>query len=132
MSPKEMFEYLGAELNNPRWSWGSVRESDGTVFLRVWQDGTYKIDGKRYIWVSAESPPAGDLGASERFKHLGLIRSGSPCYLVMCQAVDIEAIPRKVQRFNEKELFVGGEVTLNNGAYLIELKGRIPVEKTLL
>ena len=74
-------------------------------------------------------PPDGDLGASERLQHTKLVESGRPCYLVMCQAVDSEAEPRQVQSFNAKEVFVCGEVVLNDDCYWIELKGRIPVRE---
>jgi hypothetical protein len=37
-SRAELFGYLGAPLNNVQWSWGAVRETDGSVFLVVWQD----------------------------------------------------------------------------------------------
>ena len=37
-SRAELFSYLGAPLNNVQWSWGAVRETDGSVFLVVWQD----------------------------------------------------------------------------------------------
>lgn len=132
MSQAEMFTNLGAPLNNVRWSWGSVRESDGVVFLRVWQDGTRKIDGNRCIWISDEVPSDGDLGANERLQHVKLINSGQPCYLIMCQAVDTKALPRQVQSFNAKEVFHGGEILLDDGAYWIELKGRIPVREALV
>lgn len=128
MSPAEMFVTLGAPLNNVRWSWGSVRDSDGTVFLRVWQDSTCLIDNKRYIWVSEETPPNGDLGANERLQHVKLVQSGNPCYLVMCQAVDILAAPRQLQSFNERELFTVGDVVIDDECYRMELKGRIPIK----
>lgn len=98
MSQAELFETLGAPLKNVRWSWGGVRKSDGAVFLRVWQDGTKKINGKRYIWISVENPLGNDLGENERMDHLKLVQAGHPCYLVMCQAVDTSAAPRAIQR----------------------------------
>ena len=79
MSQAELFETLGAPLKNVRWSWGGVRKSDGAVFLRVWQDGTKKINGKRYIWISVESPLGNDLGENERMDHLKLVQAGHPC-----------------------------------------------------
>lgn len=129
MSQAEIFASVGAPLKNVRWSWGSVRVSDGVIFLRVWQDGTKKIDGKRFIWISDELPPDGDLGANERLQHTKLVKSGRRCYLIMCQAVDTTAAPRQVQSFNEKEVFVGGEVIMKDGCYWIELKSRVPVKE---
>lgn len=46
----------------------------------------------------------------------------------MCQAVDTKASTRQVQSFNQKEVFLGGEmITLNNN-YYIEIKDRIKVK----
>ncbi len=125
MSQAEMFERVGAPLNNVRWSWGSVRASDGAVFLRVWQDGTEKIEGKRYIWIS-EVNPASELGANERLRHVHLVQAGAACYLIMCQAMDTKAAPRTVQSFNSKEVFETGDIEQADGAFYLELKGRIP------
>ena len=129
MSQKEFFEELSAPLKNVRWSWGSVRESDKTVFLRVWQDGTIKKDNKRFIWISDKSAPQGDNGSAERLKHVGLVLSGYACYLVMCQAQDTKVFPRVVQSFNRKEVFLTGEVILDEGHYWIEQRERISVKK---
>lgn len=130
MSQAEMFEKLGAPLNNVRWSWGSVRASDGAVFLRVWQDGTEKIEGKRYIWIS-EVNPAPELGANERLRHVNLVQGGAACYLIMCQAVDTKAAPRAIQSFNNKDVFETGGIVKADGAYWLELKGRIPWTKSV-
>lgn len=32
MTLSGFFEKLGAPLNNPRWSWVSIRDSDGVIF----------------------------------------------------------------------------------------------------
>ncbi|MGR2705656.1 hypothetical protein [Pseudomonas sp. AU10] len=126
MTLSGLFEKLGAPLNNPRWSWGSVRDSDGMIFLRVWQDGSQKIGEKRYIWVFDESLQSSNLGADERLRHTRLLQAGCPCYLVMCEAVDTSAIVRVVRGFNKNEVFEAGEILLFEGAYWLELKGRVP------
>ncbi|GEM_PF-778613 len=128
MSQTKMFESLGAPLRNVRSSCGSVRESDGAVFLRVWQDSSRKIDGKRYMWISDDTPVAEDAATRERLEHARLIQSGRPCYMVMCQAEDTRAEPRKVKTFNARELFEGGEVVFTEGAYWLELAGRVAVK----
>ena len=50
-----MFDYLGAPLHNVQWSWGAVRESDGAVFLVVWQDESLRRDGRNYSLVHNQS-----------------------------------------------------------------------------
>ena len=127
----ELFETLGAPLNNVRWSWGGVRDTDGTVFLRVWQDGTIKRDGKRYLWVSDVSPPDGDLGAHERLGHVKQVLDGALCYLVMCQAVDTKAASRVVQSFNAKQVFLAGEIIEIDGLYWIEVKERKRIREVI-
>jgi hypothetical protein len=54
VSQKDLFGSLGAPLANSRWSWGSVRESDGSVFLRVWQDQTRRLEDKLFIQITYE------------------------------------------------------------------------------
>jgi len=117
LSQAEMFSRLGAPLKNTRWSWGGVRESDRTVFLRVWQDGLKRVGDKRYIWISENAPRSDDLGANERLQHVELIRSGYRCFMVMCQAVDTKAAPRTVLSFNKNEVFVGGELLEEDESY---------------
>lgn len=131
MTQTQMFASLGAPLKNSR-SMGSVREADGALFLKVWQDESRRINGKRYIWISDELPPEDDIGASERLAHVKLAESGQPCYLIMCQAVDPKAEPRKVKTFNKKEVFVGGEVIIEDSAYWVELEGRVPLQEAVL
>lgn len=132
MSQAELFRSLGAPLNNVRWSWGSVRKADGAVFLRVWQDDTIKIEGKRYVHISNLTTLESDLGGNERMSHLKLLEGGSACYLIMCQAVDTKAVPRQVQSFNKNEVFVGDDVIIHDGCYWIGIKSRQPVKSAML
>lgn len=132
MTQTQMFASLSAPLKNSRWSMGSVREADGALFLKVWQDESRRINGKRFVWLSDELPPEDDVGAKERLEHVELIKSGQPCYLIMCQPADSKAKPRKMQSFNKKEVFVGGEVIVEDNAYWVELEGRVPLKEAIL
>lgn len=125
MTLSGFFEKLGAPLNNPRWSWGSVRDSDDVIFLRVWQDGTKRIGSKRYIWIFEEGLQPSSLGADERLRHTRMLQAGCPCYLVMCEAADTSATVRAVRGFNKNEVFEAGEILLFEGAHWLELKGRV-------
>lgn len=129
ISQKALFERLGAPLHNTLWSWGSVRQSDGVVFLRVWQDGHIKLDDKRFVWIGSTNQPSSSLGGNERLRHIELIESGSPCYMVMCLAVDPQAETRKIKSFNSESLFSGGELRLSDGKYLLEIKDRVPLKR---
>ena len=129
MSITEMFERLGAPLKNIRWSWGAVREVDQTVILRVWQLGTRKIEGKRFVWVASENSNSENLGENERLEHIGLIRNGYRCLMVMCQAVDADVVPHTLQSFNKNEVFEGGELVAYEGGIWLELSRRMPVRE---
>jgi hypothetical protein len=39
--------------------------------------------------------------------------------MVMCQAEDVEAVPRSIKSFNRNELFVGGELLELDGDTLV-------------
>lgn len=130
MTLTDLFSYLGTPLANQRWSWGAVRISDGAVFLRVWQDEQRKIDGSWFTQITftefSKANPS-NLGYAERLKHVELIRSGSPSYMVMCQARDIGANPREVASFDRNDVFVGGRLIDINGDYWLERSARRPV-----
>jgi hypothetical protein len=134
MSKSSFFAYLGAPLKNTRWSWGAQRASDGAVFLCVWQDLKFVEDGRMHMFI--ERPPgqgdyAANPGHAERKRHIESIRAGAPCFLVMCTAVDAAAHPRKIQFFNEDELFVGGALVERDGDVWIQVAGRRPVTDIL-
>lgn len=132
MSQKALFERLGAPLKNTRWSWGAVRQSDGAVFLRVWQDETSKLAGALFVRVTAyDYFPAHDpdnLGWLERLEHLERVKEGAKTYLIMCRADDPNVHPRKVASFNERELFLGGDVREVYGDVWVQLYERVPVQ----
>ena len=132
MSISEYFRRLGAPLVNHMWSWGAVRPSDGAVFLRVWQDQERRLDGK---WCSklthysffADKPA--NAGWQERLSHVERLREGARCYLVMCEAKDVNASPRVIKSFNDRELFTGGELIEFEGDWWVERLGRVPARE---
>ena len=132
MSPTDFFKYLGAPLANQRWSWGARRESDGALFLRVWQDETRKFEGKLYVQVTSHQwfkDDQGNLGYVERLRHVDAIRQGAPAFAVMCVARDTNASPRVIQKFDRNDLFVGGALRQEDEEEWLELKGRKPVSE---
>ena len=112
MSISSLFKLLGAPLANSRWSWGAQRASDGAVFLRVWQDlKLIDEEGRHYMMVATASTNEDDnLGYQERLRHVQSIRSGAPCFMVMCSAKDPETEPRAIAGFDDESIFVGGDV----------------------
>ena len=134
MSISSFFSRLGAPLKNVRWSWGAVRESDGTVFLRVWQDRIFVDDDKKIPVIQITNHEKYDErpvpGWEERLKHIELVRKGAKCYLVMCRAKDPSASPREIAGWNAREVFVGGELREVTGDTWIEAVRRIPISET--
>lgn len=113
MSISSLFKRLGAPLANNRWSWGAQRPSDGAVFLRVWQDLKFIDEGGRtHLLLASHSEGDGrtNLGARERVRHIERIRSGAPCFMVMCIAQDVDVEARAIQEFDESDIFVGGNI----------------------
>ena len=128
MSISEYFRRLGAPLVNHMWSWGAMRAPDGAVFLRVWQDRERKIDGRWYTMLTHREKFAadpGNLGWQERLRHVERLREGARCYLVICEAKDVDASPRSIRSFNDQELFVGGKLVEIDSDWWIERAGRV-------
>lgn len=133
MTQTDLFAALGAPLANPRWSWGAVRP-DGVVFLRVWQDEVKKRKGNLFVKITYTGSTEGDhegnsLGYRERLQHVDRIREGATTFLIMCQAQDVTAAPRKVQDFEHENVFRGGRLIKSAGACWIELGPRIPIRE---
>jgi len=125
-----IFKYLGAPLVNSRWSWGAVRPGDGAVFLRVWQHEIRK-SGARYLArvtaIADYQSVASDLGFAERMRHVELIKGGARSFMIMCEAKDVHAEPRTIAKFNEREVFVGGNIEAADGEWWLEMASRQPV-----
>jgi hypothetical protein len=132
MSQKELFERLRAPLVNARWSWGAVRQSDGVVFLRVWQDEIKRDDGRLFMRITAndyfQNNDPTNLGWQERLRHVALVRGGAASYMVMCVAKDANASPREVQSFNKNEVFRGGQLVDADGDTWLELQERVSTQ----
>jgi hypothetical protein len=112
MSISGLFSTLGAPLVNNRWSWGAQRRTDNAVFLRVWQDLKFiDEEGRSFMLVDARSnDETHSPGYRERLGHLDLIRSGAPCFMIMCSAKDTAASPRTIDDYDDVDVFVGGQI----------------------
>jgi hypothetical protein len=130
MTITDFFSSLGAPLTNQRWSWGAVRPSDGTVFLRVWQDEERKVGGAWFTKITFteffKSNP-GNLGYLERLKHVDLLRAGARSGMVMCKARDVHASVRTVASFDRNDMFEGGRLVEIEGDCWLERAARRPV-----
>jgi hypothetical protein len=131
MSLTELFKKVDAPLANQRWSWGALR-SDGSVVLRVWQDRKEKINDKWHMMIAHHEKYTDNedsLGYQERLSHIEAIKAGAKCYMIMCLAKDVDASPRTIKSFNEKDIFVGGEVIEHQNNTYVELADRYAISK---
>ena len=134
MSLTQHFKKIGAPLKNSRWSWGSVRESDGAVFLRVWQDQKIRRDGKSYMMITHHQAYAANEsspGCRERIRQVELAKTGHTVYMIACIVKDTDERPRKIERFIEDDVFLGGEIIEHHGDTWIEQAGRVDIRSLL-
>ncbi len=67
-----------------------------------------------------------NLGWNERLSHVEQIRIGAKCLMVMCLADDVEASPRTIKSFNERDVFEGGRLVEREGDFYVEVVDRVP------
>ena len=135
MSITKFFERLGAPMKNQRWSWGSIRESDGAVFLKVWKDQQiceHRVRMVRLTHHGAYSDHQNPLGYNERLKHVERVHGGSPCYLIMCRAKDPNASPRKMRNYDPNKIFVGGKLIERDGDVWISIEKSVPPHEVVI
>lgn len=119
---------LGAQLRNPRWSWGALDPLNNRVYLRVWEDQSFGFDGGERIRIGFERPRRKSNGFSERNFHIELIRSGAEGYGVVCEAADPDTTEaRKIARFDEHHLVRFGEIVTEGDSTYGVVAARIPV-----
>ena len=129
-----MFAYLGAPLNNVQWSWGSIREPDGAVFLVVWQDESHRRNGRQISLVLNQifwGDTTDSNGLNERRVHLDRVREGAKVYMIMARADEARAPgkPRKIADIDSENVFVGGElIEDSDGNIWLERVARIPID----
>lgn len=81
VSRKKAFELRRARLRNPRWSWGGIKASDGTVVFTVWATDIEATDDGicRYmLWGpnrGGSRPWSETAGGMERLEHCRLAAS---------------------------------------------------------
>jgi hypothetical protein len=127
----DYFRRLNAPLHNSRWSWGSMREEDQALFLRVWGDESITQGGSRYYRLTAysvfESKPK-DLGWLERQRHLAMLQDPgrtAPTYMVICTAKDTTAEPRSIADYDPNTLFLGRKLIQHEDDWWLEAESRV-------
>ena len=123
---------LGANLRNPRWSWGAVDPMTNRVYLRVWEDDIESTeDGARVLVVGDEwRRRSQSNGLQERDKHIAQIRKGARGFGVLCVAVGPRPTePREIKSCDDTILLQLGAITKENGRTYAHIEARIPVEE---
>jgi hypothetical protein len=78
-----------------------------------------------------EEEGGSDTAYNERSKHVELAKHGAKCYLIMCQADDVDAIPRTIKDFDNETIFPGGKVVQLDNDWFIELLARVPIRTVM-
>jgi len=97
------------------------------VVLRVWQNETMRRDDGMWIQLTHHAEFADrqhDLGYQERNRHVEQVQAGASCFMVMCEARDLNEVPRVIKSFNNRELFRGGELQVIGGDVWIKVVAR--------
>lgn len=103
-------DVLGAELRNPRWSWGAYNSVRNRLYLRVWEDEVVHDGGTSFVMVlrNVGRPLSGH---SERQRHLALVAAGAETYGVLCTPDGPRTDrPRRIRGFDRKALLRLGRV----------------------
>lgn len=123
-------EVLGANVRNPRWSWGAVEPLFDRIYLRVWADQIETTRGKQFILLDWDKYFEGyrSNGIKERRDHVECLKNGSAGYGVVC-APTTEGAGRKIRNFDSKTLLQLGKPIKRKDRTVAEIISRVPVAK---
>ena len=125
---------LGANLRNPRGSWGATDPMTNRVFLCVWEDQIETVpDGER-IHVADDEPRLASssykASFNERRRHLDHIQNGAAGFGVVCTAIDPNPMKSKrIDTFDETTLLQLGTFTKEDARTYARIDARVPVEE---
>lgn len=132
-SPTRFYtDVLGAELRNPRWSWGAHDSVKDRLYLRVWEDEVVEDGGRSSVMVLRNTGRPSP-GRAERQRHLDLVAAGAEAYGVLCKPDGERRTdrPRKIRDFDRDSLLrLGPLVELPNGLYA-EILERVPLQQVM-
>jgi hypothetical protein len=102
---------LGANLVNPRWSWGAANPTTNQLFLRVWADQLKTVDGIQRISILRTNWEGSSAGFPERKRHVEALRNGAEGYGVLCTPKDgRNPGSREIAEFDHQHLLKFGEL----------------------
>lgn len=123
-------EVLGANVRNPRWSWGAVEPIFNRIYLRVWADQIETNRGKKFILLDWDEYFEGyrSNGINERRGHVESLKNGSNGYGVVCEPTT-EGAGRKIRDFDSETLLQLGEPLKRKDRTVAEIVSRVPVAR---
>lgn len=129
MKINEFFqEKLGANVRNPRWSWGAFHPVANRVFLRVWEDQIETHGQGKRVEIFWKHLRVKSSGSPERLHHIEAIKAGAEGFGIVCQAVDPSAAgARHIKSFDEAHLLRLGRFTENEDHIYAEIDGVVPL-----
>lgn len=121
-------EVLGANVRNPRWSWGAVEPLFDRIYLRVWADQIETTRGKQYILLDWDDYFEGyrSNGINERRDHVESLKNGSTGYGVVCEPTT-EGTGRKIRDFDAETLLQLGKPIKRKDRTVAEIISRVPI-----
>lgn len=121
---------LGANLKNPRWSWGAYNPITNRLYLRVWRDQIEFIDGKELVKILKKNPKKFAAGYNERKNQVESLLLNIDGYGVVCDAeYDPKTNKRSIKNYDQEYVLELGEIIETKQSVFAEVKNRIPINK---
>lgn len=120
---------LGANLRNPRWSWGASNPQTNELFLRVWDDQLETVEGIERSLILTNDWSGSSPGYSERQRHIDALRKGAQGYGIVCTARDINASGRTIKDFDRDLLLKFGDIVDDGPRVFAVVISRVPANE---
>lgn len=121
-------EVLGANLKNPRWSWGAVDPLSNRVYLRVWKDQISQGPNGPEVQVDWIPRVSESNGYNERAEHLQRIRDGAKGIGIVCVPRHLpNSDARQIESFDAKDFLLLGELRDDQTGTFAKIAGSVAV-----
>lgn len=123
-------ETLGANLKNPRWSWGAIDPVSNRVFLRVWEDQIQPDGSGERVQIYWKNPVRNSPGHAERLGHLEAVKKGAQGIGIVCRARDPHTTEaRQIADFQKSPLLQLGDFTEDDSGIYAHIAASIPISE---
>jgi putative restriction endonuclease len=126
-------DVLGAELRNPRWSWGAHDPVQDRIYLRVWEDERVEDGGTSFVMVLRKVASRHSAGRAERQRHLNIVAAGAEAYGILCTPDGPRRTdrPRKIRGFDRTALLRLGRIVELPAGWYAEILERVPLQQVM-